>query len=82
MDLKSKYTKETNRDPYCKESRLYVRNGSYTDNYVNWLEEQLALLRVVGQSEQLKAFREWTRENLNQEDVVTKDAIDMYLESL
>ena len=37
---------------------------------------------VIGQSEQLKAFREWTRENLDEKDIVTKKAVDSYLESL
>ena len=37
---------------------------------------------VSGRSEQLKAFREWTRENLTQEDIISQTAIDRYLESL
>jgi hypothetical protein len=45
-------------------------------------DEILLLFGVVGRSEQLNAFREWTRENLNQEDVVTQEAIDRYLESI
>jgi hypothetical protein len=43
---------------------------------------ELRLSDVVWLSEQLKAFREWTRENLNQEDIVSQKAIDRYLESL
>lgn len=42
----------------------------------------LLLLHNVGRSEQLKAFREWTRENLDEKDIVTQQAVDMYLESL
>ena len=44
--------------------------------------EQCNIANVVGQSEQLKAFREWTRENLDQKDIVTQQAVDRYLESL
>ena len=42
----------------------------------------LRLFNVVGRSEQLRAFCEWTRENLDQKDIVTQEAVDSYLESL
>lgn len=42
----------------------------------------LDLLSDKRQSEDLRAFREWTRENLDEKDIVTKKAVDSYLESL
>ena len=64
---------------------------SFADQqYIEWLEKVVERQRqakncsisFVRQSEHLNAFREWTRENLNQEDVVTQEALDRYLESL
>ena len=59
--------------------RLVKENGLKLDIAA---DEICSLFNVVGRSEQLKAFREWTRENLNQEDVVPQKAVDGYLESL
>jgi hypothetical protein len=54
MDLKKKYTEETGEKPYClTKSGMYVKSGSYSDGYVKWLEKQLLIHSVVGQSEQL-----------------------------
>lgn len=48
--IKDDYREETNIDVYDENSQ-----GSYSDDYVKWLETKLQLLqsRVVGQSEQL-----------------------------
>jgi hypothetical protein len=56
-------------------------SSEFVDIFLNQ-GQTLPIDSVVGRSEQLKAFREWTCENLNQEDVVTKEAIDRYLQSL
>lgn len=63
------------------------QKGLALDEYYKLLDyveelEQLTMLDVVGQSEKLRAFREWTQENLNEKDIVTQHAIDSYLESL
>ena len=39
--------------------------------------EALRIHDGVWRSEQLKAFREWTRENLDEKDIVTQQAVDM-----
>jgi transposase-like protein len=58
MDLKKKYTEETGGKPYClTKSGMYVKSGSYSDGYVKWLEKQLLIHSVVGQSEQLTCPR-------------------------
>jgi hypothetical protein len=59
MDLKKKYKEETGKLP------IEIGGGYYTDDYVDWLEEQILALRihdVVGRSEQLLAFKKWEAE--------------------
>lgn len=53
--IKDDYREDTNLDVYNDNSQ-----GSYSDDYVKWLETKLQLLqsRVVGQSEQLCGFFE------------------------
>ena len=53
------------REQFCKEKNIENFSKSQKSNYALWLEfelmktkEQLALLRVVGQSEQLKALED------------------------
>jgi hypothetical protein len=42
MNYLKKYQTETKRIPYCwNEKGEYVRSGSYSDDYVKWLERQL-----------------------------------------
>jgi len=53
--IKDNYREETNLDVYNDNSQ-----GSYSDDYVKWLETKLQLLqsRVVGQSEQFNCFND------------------------
>lgn len=57
------------------------KGGKINVDYEQGLDDCIDIIREY-QEEQLKAFREWTRENLDQENIVTKQAIDSYLESL
>lgn len=42
MDIKQKYREEKNKEPYCHtKTGQFVKGGSYSDDYVKWLEEQL-----------------------------------------
>ena len=42
MDYLKKYQTETKRNPYCWNAKgEYIRSGSYSDDYVKWLEKQL-----------------------------------------
>jgi hypothetical protein len=67
--------------PICEECarNIFLQQATW---YAKQEFKNLALPRVSGQSEQLKAFREWTRENLDQKDIVSQTAVDRYLESL
>ncbi len=48
MNYKEKYTDETGQKPYCwNKSGQYVKNGSYSDAYVGWLENKLTTSDVV-----------------------------------
>lgn len=46
------------------------------------LNQAVHIHDVVGRSELLNAFRQWARENLDDEDIVTQKAVDRYLESI
>ena len=47
MDIKQKYREELNKDPYCQtKTGAYVKSGSYSDDYVKWLEKQFAISGV------------------------------------
>jgi hypothetical protein len=59
MDLKQNYRKETNLEVYAGTSEKYP---SYSDKYVEWLEEQLRI-GVVSQQRELLAFRKWQKDN-------------------
>ena len=52
MDFKEIYEEKTGEDPWFQDEL----KGTFglTQDYVDWLEEQLSTSRVVGQSEQLK----------------------------
>ena len=65
----------------CEECarRIFLQQATW---YANQEFKNLTLPRVSGRSVQLKAFREWTMENLDQEDIVSQKAVDRYLESL
>ena len=75
-----------NRENWVKYLELATEGGltdvAVANDIVAHIKEALSIANVVGQSEQLKAFREWTRENLDQKDIVTQQAVDRYLESL
>lgn len=48
MDIKQKYREEKGIEPYCRtKSGTYVKAGSYSDEYVRWLEEQLSIHDVM-----------------------------------
>ena len=67
--------------PICEECArsIFLQQATW---YAKQEFKNLALPRVSGRSELLKAFREWTTENLSQEDIVSQMATDRYLESL
>ncbi len=47
MDIKQKYREELNKEPYCQtKTGAYVKSGTYSDEYVKWLEKQLSISRV------------------------------------
>lgn len=47
MDIKQKYREKLNKEPYCQtKAGAYVKSGSYSDDYVKWLEKQLSISRV------------------------------------
>lgn len=46
MDFKHKFEVETGQGIYSGEGQIEV-NGTYNDAYVDWLEQQLHLARVV-----------------------------------
>tara|TARA_R110001606_G_scaffold91782_1_gene204432 strand:- start:872 stop:1117 length:246 start_codon:yes stop_codon:yes gene_type:complete len=48
----------------------------------DYTEQQLAIQRVSQQRELLNGFREWTTECANCDDVVKKQVIDDYLETI
>jgi hypothetical protein len=67
-NLKRKYEKETNETPYCwNQKGEYIKNGSYSDGYVNWLESKLKnngdLSDVSDRRELLCAFFKFFRDN-------------------
>jgi len=45
MNLQELYKEETNNETDC--NSYYGTTGSYTDDYVEWLEKQLILSGVV-----------------------------------
>lgn len=72
-------------------SLIIVDEGtdSYNDYVIRGIDEMAKSLvklftmpDIVWRSEQLKTFREWTRENLDEKDIVTQEAVDSYLESI
>ncbi len=79
---------EFNKETFEKVLKAYkiARYQQHFEAVVkSYIEIENAALRihdVVGRSEQLKAFREWTRENLDEQDIVTQQAVDSYLKSL
>jgi hypothetical protein len=49
MDIKQKYREENNKEPYCQtQTGNYVKSGSYSDEYVKWLEKQLTIPAAAG----------------------------------
>jgi hypothetical protein len=57
MTIKEKYKKETGLDLDIEIGSLSTKY--YNEDYVNWLENQLILFGVVGQSEQLSDETEY-----------------------
>ena len=70
------------QNPEGYDERDVIDAKRYCNAYLEGYSQALSIANVVGQSEQLKAFREWTRENLDEKDIVTQQAVDRYLESL
>ena len=48
VDIKDKYREETNKDVYS--SSAFEEEGSYSDEYVKWLEGQVSKLPIHGVS--------------------------------
>ena len=63
MDFKEIYEKKTGEDPWFQDEL----KGTFglTQDYVDWLEEQLCISHVVGQSKQLLAYTKFLREELH-----------------
>jgi hypothetical protein len=86
MDLRENYKKEKGKwsSVACSDAE---GNTYFTDDYVEWLEDKLvkncSIPDVVGQGEQLKAFREWwNKDNEGVCTTITHKDIERYLESL
>jgi len=78
---KDKYREETNEDCYCEAHQ--VEGGSYKDEYVLWLEQQVNTLilpavldEIIGYIEQADQEGEWERGNCRSLQQVI-DAKDM-----
>ena len=65
MDYLKKYQTETKRNPFCWNVKgEYVRSGSYSDDYVKWLEKQLLQTDVssaVCECEE-RTYYEWEKD--------------------
>lgn len=77
MDLKQNYRKETNLKVYAGTSEKYP---SYSNKYVEWLEEQLRIGVVSQQRELLLAYEEWLNEYPTKKEMLKQ--VDKYLKSV
>ena len=66
MDVKQKFREEKNMDVYAKD----VTDGSFSNIYVKWLEQQLLLHNVSQQRELLLAFLEYVQETNSDNDTI------------
>lgn len=56
VDIKDKYREETNKDVYS--SSAFEEEGSYSDEYVKWLEGQVSKLPIHGVSKSFHCQRQ------------------------
>jgi len=62
VDLKDKYREETNKDVYSEDNVYGGSGGSYSDQYVKWLEKQVKnndLLHSVSGTSRVDLVEMW-----------------------
>ena len=78
MDIKQKFREEKNMDVYAKD----VTDGSFSNIYVKWLEQQLLLHNVSQQRELLKAFGGYLANEYPNSKPIYLEDIELFLNRL